>query len=187
MPEHSANHSAYCTRHKDPKCAPPAAAGYIIQIPGILRRHAFGENCAGGIPAEGRLTELKSRHRGAAVSLGKAIKAATTRHFAHERFLVAFGGCHWRSCSGRNVSNHREGSRLAAGPFSATENRAMKNESINEFWGDRLISKREAAGVLGVSIRTVERAISSGAISCRKIRGCVRLLLSEVLLMAGIQ
>jgi hypothetical protein len=64
---------------------------------------------------------------------------------------------------------------------------AMKNQNINELSGDRLISKREAAGILGVSIRTLERAISHGAISVRKIRGCVRLLLSEVLLFGGIQ
>lgn len=63
----------------------------------------------------------------------------------------------------------------------------MKHQYVNELPGDRLISKREAAGILGVSIRTLERAVSSGTISIRKIRGCVRLLRSEVLLMAGIQ
>jgi hypothetical protein len=72
----------------------------------------------------------------------------------------------------------------------------MKNMTTNaNGWGassmapgqDRLISKREAAGILGVSIRTVERAVSHGSISIRKIRGCVRLLLSEVLIFGGIQ
>lgn len=63
----------------------------------------------------------------------------------------------------------------------------MKIHSVNKLPGDRLISKREAAGILGVSIRTVERAISHGSISIRKIRGCVRLLLSEVLFFGGIQ
>ena len=63
----------------------------------------------------------------------------------------------------------------------------MKNQYVNAYLGDRLISKREAAGILGVSIRTLERSVSNGTISIRKIRGCVRLLRSEVLLMAGIQ
>lgn len=63
----------------------------------------------------------------------------------------------------------------------------MKHQCVNEFLGDRLISKREAAGILAASIRTLERAVSNGTISTRKIRGCVRLLRSEVLLMGGIQ
>lgn len=71
--------------------------------------------------------------------------------------------------------------------ISERVSKIMKNQCIHEFSGDRLISKREAAGILGVSIRTLERAISHGSISIRKIRGCVRLLLSEVLLFGGIQ
>lgn len=87
---------------------------------------------------------------------------------------------------GRHAFNHRNPPGLTAAAVSERV-LAMKNHSMNELLGDRLISKREAAGILGVSIRTLERAVSNGTISIRKIRGCVRLLRSEVLLMAGIQ
>jgi excisionase family DNA binding protein len=52
---------------------------------------------------------------------------------------------------------------------------------------DKLISKREAADILGVSVRTVEREISAGNLPVQRIRGCVRLWLSRVLLHAGIE
>jgi excisionase family DNA binding protein len=52
---------------------------------------------------------------------------------------------------------------------------------------ERLISKREAAEILGVSVRTVEREISAGNLPVQRIRGCVRLWLSRVLLHAGIE
>lgn len=52
---------------------------------------------------------------------------------------------------------------------------------------ERLISKREAADILGVSKRTVEREISAGNLPVQRIRGCVRLCLSRVLLHAGIE
>jgi len=44
-----------------------------------------------------------------------------------------------------------------------------------------LISKKDAAGLAGVSVRTVERLVSSGELRKKKIRGCVRLFLSEVM------
>lgn len=87
---------------------------------------------------------------------------------------------------GRHAFNHRKLPGLTAAALSERVFK-MKHQSMIELPGDRLISKREAAGILGVSIRTLERAISSGAISIRKIRGCVRLLLSEVLYFGGIQ
>jgi DNA-binding transcriptional MocR family regulator len=92
----------------------------------------------------------------------------------------------WAERLGCHAVNHRNLSGLTAQSLSEPEI-AVKNQSMNELTGDRLISKREAAGILGVSIRTVERAISQGSISIRKIRGCVRLLLSEILLFGGIQ
>lgn len=52
---------------------------------------------------------------------------------------------------------------------------------------DRLVSKRETAGLLGVSVRTLERMISAGQLSILKVRGCVRLRLSQVLHLAGIE
>lgn len=53
--------------------------------------------------------------------------------------------------------------------------------------GDRLITKQEAAGILGVTVRTIERLVSDGKLSVRKIRGCVRLVLSQVQRFAGIE
>lgn len=68
-----------------------------------------------------------------------------------------------------------------------------RNENNN--WGasliapgtDRLITKREAAGRLGVSVRTVERLVAVGTLLTQKVRGCVRLRLSQVLRVAGIE
>lgn len=51
---------------------------------------------------------------------------------------------------------------------------------------DRLISKQQAADILSVSVRTVERMISSGKLTIQKVMGCVRLRLSQVLQSAGI-
>jgi len=70
----------------------------------------------------------------------------------------------------------------------------MKTHQISG-WGasstapgyDRLISKREAAGILGVSVRTVEKLISDGKLHAQKVGGCVRLRLSQVLQFAGIE
>lgn len=93
--------------------------------------------------------------------------------------------CQRRSRSGGMPSITGSCRAMAAAPSERVS--AMKNQNVSELSGDRLISKREAAGLLGVSIRTVERTISHGSISIRKIRGCVRLLLSEVLLFGGIQ
>lgn len=52
---------------------------------------------------------------------------------------------------------------------------------------DRLVSKREAADMLSVSVRTVERDVSAGKLTIQKVRGCVRLRLSQVMQLAGIQ
>lgn len=46
---------------------------------------------------------------------------------------------------------------------------------------DRLLSKKEVALFLGVSVRTIEREVASGRLQRRKIRGCVRFLESEIL------
>ena len=50
---------------------------------------------------------------------------------------------------------------------------------------DRLLKKSEVAEILSTSLRTVERLVSSGKLKPRKIRGCVRFLLSDVLAMMG--
>lgn len=52
---------------------------------------------------------------------------------------------------------------------------------------DRLVSKREAAGILGASVRTVERLVSAGSLQIQKVRGCVRLRISHVMRVAGIE
>ena len=52
---------------------------------------------------------------------------------------------------------------------------------------DRLIVKREAAERLGVSVKTVERLIARGTLHAQKLGGCVRLRLSQVLRVAGIE
>jgi len=81
-----------------------------------------------------------------------------------------------------------------AGYFAkGNEMKIMKTS--NRGWGapavapgcDRLISKREAAEILGISVRTLEREISAGNLPVHRIRGCVRLMLSEILLHAGIE
>lgn len=51
---------------------------------------------------------------------------------------------------------------------------------------DRLISKQQAADILSVSVRTIERMISNGKLTIQKVMGCVRLRLSQVLQYAGI-
>jgi excisionase family DNA binding protein len=50
---------------------------------------------------------------------------------------------------------------------------------------DRLISKREAAEIMGVSVRTIEREVSAGKLLQSRVRGCVRFRLSDVFLLAG--
>ena len=50
---------------------------------------------------------------------------------------------------------------------------------------DELVSKQYAAVRYGVSVRTVEREISAGRLTKLKIRGCVRLRLSQVMQLAG--
>jgi excisionase family DNA binding protein len=50
----------------------------------------------------------------------------------------------------------------------------------------RLIDKREAAALLGISPRTVEREASAGRLAKYRIRGCVRFLKADVLRLAGI-
>ena len=50
----------------------------------------------------------------------------------------------------------------------------------------RLIRKPEAAQVLGVSTRTIEREVSSGRLKKHKVRGCVCFVLADVLRLGGI-
>lgn len=52
---------------------------------------------------------------------------------------------------------------------------------------DRLISKQVAAETMGVSVRTVEREISAGRLVTKRVRGCVRLSLFDVLRHAGLE
>ena len=67
------------------------------------------------------------------------------------------------------------------------ENNSGRGASLMAPGFDRLVSKREAAGLFGVSVRTLERMISAGQLSILKVRGCVRLRLSQVLRLAGIE
>ena len=62
----------------------------------------------------------------------------------------------------------------------------MKTE-VHSLTPDRLVSKTFAAEILGVSVRTIERLISSRQLTKNKVLGCVRLRLGDVLRVAGIQ
>lgn len=62
-------------------------------------------------------------------------------------------------------------------------NRNEKSGATSE--SDRLISKREAAEIMGVSVRTVEREVAAGKLAISRVRGCVRFRLSDVFLLAG--
>ncbi|MBU6402137.1 MAG: helix-turn-helix domain-containing protein [Verrucomicrobia bacterium] len=48
-----------------------------------------------------------------------------------------------------------------------------------------LIRIKRAAEILGVSVRTVWRLIAEGQLTRRRVRGCTRVPLSEVLRLAG--
>ena len=48
-----------------------------------------------------------------------------------------------------------------------------------------LLSKKEAANMLGVSTRTIERMMTHGELAKIKIRGCVRARLSEIKQLLG--
>jgi len=50
----------------------------------------------------------------------------------------------------------------------------------------RLIRKGEAAQVLGVSTRTIEREVNSGHLPKHKVRGCVCFLMEDVMRLGGI-
>lgn len=52
---------------------------------------------------------------------------------------------------------------------------------------DRLVKKKEAASILGVSPRTIERVVSSGKLPKIKIRGSVLFKLSDVLSLGELQ
>ena len=68
-----------------------------------------------------------------------------------------------------------------------TNNNSGLGASLIAPGSDRLIAKREAAARLGISVRTVERLISGGKLHAQKLGGCVRLRLSQVLQVAGIE
>jgi excisionase family DNA binding protein len=57
----------------------------------------------------------------------------------------------------------------------------MGNPYSNVDNGDRLLSVKDAAQMLGVSGRTVWRMISAGQLTPVHIRGCTRLLLADVM------
>jgi excisionase family DNA binding protein len=46
--------------------------------------------------------------------------------------------------------------------------------------GNKLISKKEAAEILGVSVRTIERMLLNGEVTKVKVRGSVRIRLNEL-------
>jgi len=64
-------------------------------------------------------------------------------------------------------------------------NRANKGES--QFGETKLVSKRKAAEILSVSVRTIDRMSNSGGLQKRMIGGSVRFLLSDIFLLAGIR
>jgi excisionase family DNA binding protein len=62
----------------------------------------------------------------------------------------------------------------------------MKNsEQIKSIPG--LLRKPQAAALLGVSPRTIEREVSAGRLRKHKVRGCVCFLVEDVLRLAGIE
>ena len=65
------------------------------------------------------------------------------------------------------------------------ENNRGRGASLMTPGCDRLVSKREASEQLGVSVRTLEREINAGRLTKQKVRGCVRLRLSQVMQFAG--
>lgn len=50
-----------------------------------------------------------------------------------------------------------------------------------------LVRKQQAAALLGVSPRTIEREVSAGRLKKHKVRGCVCFLVEDVLRLAGIE
>jgi DNA binding domain, excisionase family len=62
-------------------------------------------------------------------------------------------------------------------------NRSGKSGEAPE--SDRLISKREAAEIMGVSVRTIEREVAAGKLAISRLRGCVRFRISDVFRLAG--
>ena len=51
----------------------------------------------------------------------------------------------------------------------------------------KLISKRKAAEILSVSVKTVDRLSASGALQKRMVGGSVRFLIADVYTLAGIR
>jgi len=51
----------------------------------------------------------------------------------------------------------------------------------------RLVRKPEAAELLGVSIRTIEREVNSGRLKKHKVRGCVGFQMADVMRLGGIE
>ena len=62
-------------------------------------------------------------------------------------------------------------------------NRNEKSGGATE--SDRLISKREVAEIMGVSVRTGGREVAAGKLAISRVRGCVRFRLSDVFRLAG--
>lgn len=49
----------------------------------------------------------------------------------------------------------------------------------------KLVSKKEAAEILGVSVRSVERMVASGQLEKVYVRGCVRIRLRDIQSLVG--
>jgi len=59
-------------------------------------------------------------------------------------------------------------------------------ESGNDGEALRLITKKEAAALLGTSTRTIEREVSAGRLEKHMVRACVRYLLGDVMRLGRI-
>ena len=46
--------------------------------------------------------------------------------------------------------------------------------------GDQLLTKKEVAGILAVSERTLDRILARGKLTKVKVGGCVRLMANEI-------
>lgn len=53
---------------------------------------------------------------------------------------------------------------------------------MDRVWGvgDQLLTKKEVAGILAVSERTLDRILARGKLTKVKVGGCVRLMANEI-------
>lgn len=67
----------------------------------------------------------------------------------------------------------------------STSLRRILKEGIVTAVKAKLVSKKEAAEILGVSVRSVERMVASGQLEKVYVRGCVRIRLRDIQSLVG--